>query len=373
MTNIPTPYRLPLYQLLSQHPRIDLDVVFNAAGAKNRHWELPDQFDFRYRVLPGRTISIWRDDLIAYHINFGAARWLRQGFDAVIVGGYESLAQQATIVRCHHRGIPLLVWTGSTAREPSLRRNAVGPLVRKLLTLASGYIAYGTAARNYLEVLGASSEQITVAYNTVDLDRFAAAVTADALPPELWGKGRVTVLYVGQLIWRKGVDLLLRAFANLQTNVQESALILVGSGPLEAELKGDTAALNLRNVYFVGDIPHQQLPSYYAVADVVVLPSRSEVWGLTVNEAMAAARPVIVSDAVGASKDLVKHGETGWVFRNGSIECLSACLVQCVCMQKDQRLAMGHAGQNRVFANFNLEQAVESFVSAVDLAQSRRQ
>src|SRR3982750_717622 len=98
LTNIPTPYRLPLFQLLSEQAGVSLHVAFNASTEKNRKWQLPDRFDFPHQVLPGRTISLWRDDLLSYHVNWGLRDWLARDFEVVIAGGYASLAQQATIL-----------------------------------------------------------------------------------------------------------------------------------------------------------------------------------------------------------------------------------------------------------------------------------
>src|SRR5207302_870605 len=159
--------RLPLYQLLSLQPGLSLQVAFNAASETNRKWRLPGSFDFPHTVLPGKTLSLRRDDLLAYHVNWGVGSWLRHhSFDAVIVGGWSSLAQQTAIVSCHRSGIPAILWAGSTHGEPSGIRQLSLPVVRRLVGRADRYISYGNGAKRYLESLGADSSSITLALNT---------------------------------------------------------------------------------------------------------------------------------------------------------------------------------------------------------------
>ncbi len=369
VTNIPTPYRLPLFQMLSAEPGLDFEVAFNASSEQNRHWQLSKQFPFKHSFLPGRTISVSGDDLLSYHIKWGIGTWLkRERFDVVIVGGWASIAQWRTIALCRRHHIPVILWSGSTFGERSLLRRLTLPLVRTLVQSCDAYVAYGTAARLYLENLGAPSHQIFLAPNTVDVEQWAIdAMNADssAKRRELDLHDRVVFLYVGQLIVRKGVDILLQSFAELQRRYPRTALVLAGTGPLLSTLRKQAKDLGLEAVHFVGSVPYQELPAYYAAADAVVLPSRSEVWGLTLNEAMASARPVIASEATGASVDLVKHGHTGWIAATADAASLTQCLVQVACLNKEQRRAVGTAGQQVVLSQFTVRHSADGFLRAI--------
>ena len=372
ITNIPTPYRLPLFQMLNAEPGLDFEVVFNASSEQNRHWQLSKQLPFKHSFLPGRTISVWGDDLLSYHVKWGIGTWLkRKRFDVVIVGGWASIAQWRTIALCRRHRVPVILWSGSTVGEGSLLRRLTLPLVRTLVRSCDAYVAYGTAARLYLEKLGAPSHRTFVAPNTVDVEQWAiAAANADASAKrrELDLHDRVVFLYVGQLIVRKGVDILLQSFSELQRRCLRTALVLAGTGPLLLTLRKQSQDLGLEAVHFVGSVPYQELPAYYAAADAVVLPSRSEVWGLTLNEAMASARPVIASEATGASVDLVKHGHTGWVAATADAASLTQCLLQVVCLDKEQRRAIGAAAQQVVLSQFTIRHAADGFLLAIRCA-----
>ena len=96
---------------------------------------------------------------------------------------------------------------------------------------------------------------------------------------------------------------------------------------------------NLRNVHFVGFKNQTELPQYYAMADIFVLPSGiGETWGLVVNEAMCFGLPVIISDMVGCGKDLVKHGENGYIFPLGDVEKLAEYLADLIKNSKKRKL-----------------------------------
>jgi GxxExxY protein len=101
-------------------------------------------------------------------------------------------------------------------------------------------------------------------------------------------------------------------------------LVFVGEGPLRKEIETYIKEKNLKNVFITGFISQAEIPKYYAIADIFVLPSGvGETWGLVVNEAMNFGLPVIVSDLVGCGKDLVKHGENGYIFKFGDIDELT--------------------------------------------------
>ena len=123
-----------------------------------------------------------------------------------------------------------------------------------------------------------------------------------------------TFLYVGRLVEVKNLRMLIEVFNQLP----ELNLNVIGFGEQEAELK----QLAKENVHFLGAVANKQLSSYYQQADVFILPSNSEVWGLVIEEALNNGTPVIVSDKVGCRDDLVTE-ETGLVFNAGNHESLT--------------------------------------------------
>jgi glycosyltransferase involved in cell wall biosynthesis len=134
----------------------------------------------------------------------------------------------------------------------------------------------------------------------------------------------VVFLFCGQMIARKGVDLLLAAFAQMDN----SRLILVGR---EAELPEMLSKLSQQareRVEYAGFQPPEALPQLFARADVFVLPSRYDGWGVVMNQAIAAGLPVICSDQAGAGHDLIEEGVNGTRFRAGDVDALARAMRQ---------------------------------------------
>jgi len=123
-------------------------------------------------------------------------------------------------------------------------------------------------------------------------------------------------------------------------------------------------------VVFAGYVARNELAPYYAIADLLVLPSYSEVWGLVVNEAMACGVPVLVSEAVGASTDLVREGVNGYVAPVGSPERIAELLARYFDAETD-RQAMAAAARETI-APYTIGAMAEAFEAAVATARGRR-
>jgi glycosyltransferase involved in cell wall biosynthesis len=169
--------------------------------------------------------------------------------------------------------------------------------------------------------LGADPDRVRVVYDGVDSERFHPGPrdkARDRLAPELEMRGRV-VLYIGNLLPVKGLDVLIRAFARLAGQGVDFTGLLIGQGPLGSRLEDQIARLGLRGrVRLLGPRPHDQLPDWYRAADLFALPSRSEGVPVVLLEAIACGTPFVASRVggipeiahLGASR-LVPPGDTG--------------------------------------------------------------
>lgn len=148
----------------------------------------------------------------------------------------------------------------------------------------------------------------------------------DRVPVErpLASSGHLRILYVGQLIERKRVDLLLRALSRLE--VPTARLRIIGQGPQEPALRQLAARLGIADrVSFSPGLPNAETVAAMAASHLLVLPSRFDGWGAVVNEALMVGTPVICSNRCGAS-DVIEHGRNGYVFKAGSTADLLWCL-----------------------------------------------
>jgi glycosyltransferase involved in cell wall biosynthesis len=155
-----------------------------------------------------------------------------------------------------------------------------------------------------------------------------------------------TVLFVSKLQVRKRCSDLVAAFAALRPGTA-AQLLIVGDGEERGRLEALVRAQGLPNVRFAGFRNQSELPAFYDLCDLFVLPSEREPWGLVVNEAMNAGRPVVASDAVGAARDLVRHGQSGFVYPVGDVARLRDCL-QILLDHRELRLKMGSCARELV-------------------------
>jgi glycosyltransferase involved in cell wall biosynthesis len=286
ITEIPAPFRIPLWNALAK--RVDLRVVLLAERDPRRTYDLHrDEWNFEASVLPGRDLRLGGRWIV---VNRGARRELR-GADAVLVGGWNQLA----FLQATRAGIPHALWVESTARDE--RRGKLEWLKRRLLASAGGVLVPGTAARDYVLGLGVDPMRIAVAPNAFEHAPFSDAVERAREPHAL------TVLTVARLSPEKDVATLLRAVEGL-----DAELIVVGDGPQAAALRGAAPP----NVLFAGHATHDELPRWYANADVFALTSRSETWGMALSEAAAAGLPLVATNAVGGAWDLIEEGVNGY-------------------------------------------------------------
>lgn len=289
LTEIPAPYRIPLFNALAD--RVDLTVLFLRERNPERPYDLhADELRFRWSVVPGFDATVARRWLV---VNRGVVRRLR-GVDAVVLGGWNQPAFWTALAWCATRRVPVLFWVESTASDR--RTGRLEPAKRRLLRRAAAFVVPGAASRRYLRDLGVPDDRIVTAPNAVDPEIFAGAERQR-------DGGRCRVLAVGRLAPEKGIDTLLRATQSLEVEV-----VLAGVGPEEQRLR----ELAGPNVSFLGQVSRDELPSIYADADVAVLPSRSDPWGMTLNEAALAGLPLVASTAAGATEELVEDGVNGF-------------------------------------------------------------
>jgi glycosyltransferase involved in cell wall biosynthesis len=169
--------------------------------------------------------------------------------------------------------------------------------------------------------------------------------------------GRKVILFVGGLDRAhhfKGIETLLKAFAEIRHN--DSVLLFVGDGDLKDHYMEQSAALEIsEEVFFMGTIPHSDLPPYISSADVLVLPSEPpESFGMVLIEAMACGKPVIASNLPGV-RTVVEDGVDGYLVQPGSVKDLAEKLAKMLALPEAERRAMGAAGRRKVLARYTWE------------------
>ncbi|RXG33523.1 glycosyltransferase family 4 protein [Methanohalophilus sp. WG1-DM] len=364
--NIISPYRIPLFAEIATDPSIDLFVYFTSKSEKNREWDVNIDESFNYKVLSGTAPNISKEAF--YHINPSIIKELMFGkYDVIISAGYSSFSNQIAFFIAKLLNVPFILWSGSTKNEPSRLRRLSLPLIKFIIKHSDSFIAYGTNAKEYLMQLGAPENKIFISYNTVDTSFFAREselVKNNKDLKKVYGYNHeYLILYSGQLIERKGLRYLLEAHKNL-IKKHDVGLLIVGNGDQISELMQLCKNNNINKVYFVGFVQKQNLPKYYALADIFVLPSVEEVWGLVINEAMACSLPIVTTKRVGAAIDLVEDGINGFVVNEKNAVELEDALNKILSDQslKDE---MSNKSKEIIFNHFTIKHSSKGFLDAI--------
>jgi len=316
VTNIPNPYRVPFFNAVAQilaESGLTLHVIFAARTYPRRMFKLDEkELRFSHEFLQSRyKLSLDGQNCIFYYSGL-MFRLRRLKPEAVVVAGF-SPGTIKTWLLSVFKDFSFFIWTGSVpwqvSGESKLRR-----LQRRiLLSRTSGCIAYSASTKEYLKGLGVADDHIHVALNTVDTDFFREQVN------KIREKSKTQIiegnfLCISYLIPRKQVGLILQAVAILAGKRNDFHLDIVGDGPQRAELERYSMGKGLSQmVTFHGFKQKEELPEFLARASCLLFPTRFDVWGLVLNEAMASGLPCLASINAGATRDLVQEGETGFV------------------------------------------------------------
>jgi glycosyltransferase involved in cell wall biosynthesis len=311
ITEIIAPYRIPVFNVLAQHPEIDLRVIFLATTDPSiRQWRVyAEEIKFSYDVLPSWRAKLKKYNLLLNQKVVDALLWAKP--DTIICGGYNYLASWQALRWAKRNYVSFLLWCESTANDYRAGYRVVELLKKIFFDKCDACIVPGTAAEEYAGQMGVSREHIFIAPNAVDNDLFASrANDARQNAPRLKTDFNLPAryfLFAGRLVKSKGVFELLQAYGSLNENLRSQiGLVFAGDGSLRAELQCIATSICPGNVRFAGFVQRDELASYYALADCLVFPTHSDPWGLVANEAMACGLPVICGQSAGCAADLVK-------------------------------------------------------------------
>jgi glycosyltransferase involved in cell wall biosynthesis len=267
-------------------------------------------------------------------INPAILQRLRMGnFDAVWIHGWALASNCIAWATAASRHLPILLRgeTNGMTEPVGIKRIAKKILLREFFSHVSGFLAIGTNNANFYRLYDVSDRKIFMTPYSVDNAFFMGrAQDLEDQKRVLKEKEGIpanspVILFCGKLYAVKRPLDILKAFALLEPSLRAS-LVFVGDGPLRAEMERFVAQQRVANVFFLGFRNQQELPRCYALADLLVLSSASETWGVVLNEAMCSKLPLIVSDRVGAAVDLVRNGINGFIYPMGNIEALTECM-----------------------------------------------
>lgn len=387
----PIQYQAPLLRQIANDPDIDLTVFFCSDFSVRPHrddgfgqtieWDVPLLEGYDHKFLPASACDT--PPSILRPFNRGLPKYLSDGnYDVLWVHGYMRLYHMISMIRARLQGRVVLnrdeAWAQSASRGP-VKKAIKRLFFAALRRICHGWLVIGSANRDYYQANGMAPETMFLMPYAVDNEGFrervlAAADTRDALRKELdLEPGRPVVLFASKFQARKRAIDLIEAFARLcaKPTARQPFLVLVGDGDERVALEQKVKELGVeQSVRFAGFRNQSEIPRFYDLCDVFVLPSLLEPWGLVINEVMNAGRAVIVSDQVGAAADLLQDGKNGFAFPAGDINALSTCLLK-ILADPDLCRRMGNRSLE-IIEGWGFQQDLEGLKEALDYARKVR-
>ena len=338
LTIAPSPYIQEMFRVLKEDGRLEPHVFYQETHSPAFDWRIEELPDY-WEQLPSRTVNFLGARLFVGQDVIATVS--KHHFDAFVVGGYASLTSHLLVRWLRRNRIPWAFWGEIPGYQ---RRGFFGQTLRQLamrhiVSGCPGIAAVGSKAKEYYtRAAGENCVVSSIPYYT-DVSEFSRICHRRSHT-----KGdAVKLLFCGQLVERKGIHLLVQAVLHLlQQDQVNVSLDLVGRGELHHELER-TIPVPFRDRFrFHGFRQPAELPAYFSNADVFILPSLHDGWGVVINQAMASGLPVISTTAVGAAVDLVKNGVNGCLISPGDFNELVQA-IRNVCCDESLRTVWGNA------------------------------
>lgn len=353
LSSFPAGYRINVFKGLAE--KYDLTVLFGSASNENRN---PDWFvkseEFRYYLVDTKEGADFAKKCFK-ELN---------KFDLVL--GYDWY--QTWALKFELKAIRLKIPYVINCEGAFIGKFNPKDIVKRFfVSHASACLAGGEYAKKYFMHYGAKPENIHVHNFTslYDKDILSDTLTDSEkkdLRNELGLGDEKTVLSIGQFIPRKGFDILLEAWKEL--NDPEARLLLIGGGDLRAEYERMIEDENIKNVEIIDFVPFEKIFKYYMASDVFALATREDIWGLIVNEAMANAVPVLISDKCIAGLEMIVEGKNGYIVKDNSIENWVSALRDCL-QNSEKRRELAANGLKTV-KEFTIENTIAGDMAAID-------
>jgi len=312
--NIVTPYKIALFNELSKLLQ-NLHVVFIAKSETRRDWQLDtSQIKFPHAILFDFPIDTLNNVKIARHT------WQTLNSfnpEVLIICDYSNIFGWVAMKWGKKNKTDLIFWLDST-REDRKHYFPKEQIKHYFLKHFNLFLAPGLKTKQYLEYMKVDSSQIiTTGYcvdNTYFIDQYERYFDQKQnLLPKLGIKTMKNFIFIGRFAKEKNILTLIDSFSRLKNN--NWGLILLGDGPQKNEIQNYINKKQVKDsAYLPGFIQQKNIVKYFSIANVFILPSLSEPWGLVVNESMLCRLPVIVSTKCGCQPELVKEGVNGFSF-----------------------------------------------------------
>jgi glycosyltransferase involved in cell wall biosynthesis len=298
---------------------------------------------------------------------FLCSKILRRHYRLIHVAGWSNPVCLVSILLSPLIRVPVVVESDTQMNLdlPLWKRTVKRCLYSVLFKFPTLFLPGGTRQAYYFRQYSVPSNKMIIAQMTVDVRGIQQYVETLSAADQLQIRRQygtqnkeIVFLFVGRLLALKGIKELILAFAAL--NDTQAKLWIVGDGELNQYVLN--AVVQEKNIVYHGKVTGHALLRLYNAADVFVLPSHADQWGFVVNEGMAAGKPVIVSDAVGCSDDLVMQAKTGLIIKPKCVEALSSAM-RFMLEYPSKRIDMGKSASDHI-AGWTIENETQNIIKA---------
>jgi glycosyltransferase involved in cell wall biosynthesis len=387
LSSHPIQYQAPMHRALAAHPAIDLTVLFcsdwgvrpyrDQGFGRDVQWDIPLLGGYDSIFLRNRS---WRRGLDSFWgaLNPDVVRWIiRQRYDAVLVYGWARATNLLAITAALASNTALLLRGETNLLNflPPVKKHLKAAVLKPLFAATSGFLTIGRHNSEFYRAFGVPAHKIHLTPYSVDNDYwFAQADQFSSRKAELKGNlgfepETPVILFSGKLISSKRPLDVLRAVEQVSRKLR-CGLVFLGDGHLRGQLEAYACDRMLTKVKFVGFKNQTEIAPYFAMSDVFVLPSGFEPWGLVVNEALCFGLPVIASDKVGATGDLVQPGLNGFIYPAGDVTALTARLEELL-LNPALRQSAGQASR-KLIQKWGIPQVVEGMLECLQRVVDNR-
>ena len=308
LTNAPSPYRVEFFEELGKlcNLRVCFELKPEDVKHRNTAWYRDNYTNFT-------PVQLKKKYCFKQYICTDVLKVLKEkNYDAVVIGVYSTNTAMLAMAYLKFRHIPFFINSDGgfiQKNEKKIRKR----IKSFLIGLGSYYLASGEKTGEYLCYYGGNKPVYKYSFSTYlakDLPQNQISSSEKKLlQKKLNLSERYVFISVGQFIYRKGYDILMHACENLSEDI---GIYIIGGEPTEEyiHLKKD---LKLNNIHFIGFKKKEELIEYYKAANAFVLPTREDIWGLVINEALTYGLPVITTDNCLAGLELIENGVNGYI------------------------------------------------------------
>lgn len=379
----PIQYQAPLFYFLAKQENVKLHVFFcwdfgvsetyDEQFKVSFKWDIPLLDGYEYTFLENKSKKPGTNSFFGLYNPGSAKAILEFKPDCVLVHGYNHFTEIFLSYLFCSKNVPLIFRGDSNLliNRPFVKKIIKSIFLRIHFRRFSSFACIGTLNKDFFKHYGVDERKLFIAPFTVNNELFFNARSYADAASGLWRKklginNRLVFLFSAKLLPKKCPLELLQTFISADIE-KHACLVFAGDGPLREHLIDYVNKNDFNHsVKFVGFQNQSNMATTYALGDIFVIPSSNEPWGLAVNEAMCMGVPVIASDQVASSYDLICDGKNGWIFKSGDFLQLQELMKSIVDKRFDLQM-MGERAFSKML-NWSINETADGILRAAEYA-----